>query len=76
MTTDTAVPAVRSLDALRSLHELVLERLRDEIVEGNLVPGMRLKVRDLADQLGVSSMTGVGVFQKLCSIKRGVRQDA
>jgi DNA-binding GntR family transcriptional regulator len=38
----------------RSVHDLVLGRLRDAILNGDLAPDTRLKLRDLAAQLGVS----------------------
>jgi DNA-binding GntR family transcriptional regulator len=37
-----------------SLHETVVERLRDLIVEGDIAPGERLSERRLTEQLGVS----------------------
>jgi DNA-binding GntR family transcriptional regulator len=41
-------------DDHRSLRAEVYERLREQIVEGELQPGQRLVERDLADALGVS----------------------
>ena len=38
----------------QSLHDVVVDRLRDLIVEGVLVPGQRLNERLLSEQLGVS----------------------
>ena len=38
----------------RSLHDVVVDRLRDLIVEGVLGPGQRLNERLLCEQLGVS----------------------
>jgi DNA-binding GntR family transcriptional regulator len=38
----------------RSIHQLVYEKLRDEILGGKLTPGTRLKQEELTDLLGVS----------------------
>ena len=38
----------------RTLHEEVLERLRDMIIEGRLAPGQRINEGQLGAQLGVS----------------------
>jgi DNA-binding transcriptional MocR family regulator len=38
----------------QSLHDVVVDRLRDLIVEGVLPPGQRLNERVLSEQLGVS----------------------
>lgn len=39
---------------VRSLHGEVLERLRDYIVEGNILPGARIPERALCDRFGIS----------------------
>ena len=38
----------------QSLHDVVVDRLRDLIVEGLLQPGQRLNERLLCEQMGVS----------------------
>lgn len=48
--------AIEPLGEYRALHEVVLHRLRDAILEGRLTPGARLKVRDVAARLDVSPM--------------------
>jgi DNA-binding GntR family transcriptional regulator len=48
--------ALRPIGGYRSVQDLVLDRLRDAILSGDLPPGTRLKLRDLAAQLGVSPM--------------------
>ena len=40
----------------RSMQQLVVDRLRDAILDGTLPPGSRLKIEDLAADLGVSHM--------------------
>lgn len=47
---------LRPIGGYRSVQDLVLDRLRDAILNGDLPPGTRLKLRDLAAQLGVSPM--------------------
>ncbi len=38
------------------MHEVVYERLRDALSSGEILPGQRLVIRDLADMLGTSVM--------------------
>lgn len=45
-----------TLAARLGIHELVLQQLRDGILEGRWPPGTRLKINDLAAELGVSPM--------------------
>jgi DNA-binding GntR family transcriptional regulator len=60
MTIDDAAPAVApprspaNRGRHPNLHDTVVSRLRDLIVEGELVPGARLAERQLCDQLGIS----------------------
>jgi DNA-binding GntR family transcriptional regulator len=51
---DGSAAGVRPIGGYRSVHDLVLGRLRDAILNGDLAPDTRLKLRDLAAQLGVS----------------------
>ena len=41
---------------LQSVEEVVLERLREAIVSGQLAPGEKLRIRNLSEVLGVSTM--------------------
>lgn len=51
----------------RSLRDLAVEELRDQIVERVLAPGERLVERDLADQLGVSRIVVREAIQQLAA---------
>jgi DNA-binding GntR family transcriptional regulator len=53
---DREARGVRPIGGYRSVQDLVLDRLRDAILNGDLPPGTRLKLRDMAAQLGVSPM--------------------
>ncbi len=63
-----ALPAerMRPIGLQRSVFDLVLERLRDAILHGELAADARLKPRDLAAQLDVSSMP---VQEALCVLE-------
>src|SRR5688500_4319909 len=50
--------AVGPIGTYRSVHELALGRLRDAVLNQDLPPDSRLKLRDLAAQLGVSPVPG------------------
>lgn len=52
--TDTTLPIARLPITRASLHDEVVGRLRDMIVEGELAPGSRVPERALCEQLGVS----------------------
>lgn len=58
MTETALVPAapnnVTSLTERRLLHEEVMDRLRDMIVQGELLPGAKLNERVLCERLGIS----------------------
>lgn len=51
----------------RSLRDVVVDALREQIVEGELTPGQRLVERDLADALEVSRITLREALQQLAS---------
>ncbi|MFN3717008.1 MAG: GntR family transcriptional regulator [Thiobacillus sp.] len=51
---DTTPTTVTSLTERRLLHEEVVDRLRDMIVQGELAPETKLNERVLAEQLGIS----------------------
>jgi len=51
---DVALAAAASLVERRLLHETVIDRLRDMIVQGELAPETKLNERVLAEQLGIS----------------------
>lgn len=51
----------------RSLRDVVADTLREQIIEGALVPGQRLVERDLAERFEVSRITLREAFQQLVS---------
>jgi DNA-binding GntR family transcriptional regulator len=50
---ELGIPLITDYQPVR---DLVLQRLRDAILEGTLRPGTRLKINDVATELGVSHM--------------------
>src|ERR1700760_4376566 len=48
------IPAVASEREDQSLHDEILTRLRDHIVEGNIADGARIPERQLCEMLGIS----------------------
>ncbi|CAM5191330.1 DNA-binding GntR family transcriptional regulator OS=Castellaniella defragrans OX=75697 GN=HNR28_002002 PE=4 SV=1 [Castellaniella defragrans] len=59
MQNSTSLPIVPGAAALSKvarlqLHDVVVERLRNFVVEGSLVPGTKLNERELCDTLGIS----------------------
>jgi DNA-binding GntR family transcriptional regulator len=51
-------PALPQLEAVKHppMHEVVYERIRDALTSGDMLPGQRLVIRDLAQMLGTSVM--------------------
>ena len=56
---------MQPIGSSRSKKELVSETLRDAILNGELIPGTRLVIEDLAKQLGVSPIPVREALQQL-----------
>lgn len=57
--------AITKLDSPALMADQVFEALRDEIMSGSLPPGYRLRVRDVAAQVGTSVMPVREAIQRL-----------
>src|SRR5258708_26181647 len=56
---------MRRLSAVRSKKDLVIAEIREAILNGELAPGARLVIDDLAEKLGVSSIPVREALQQL-----------
>ncbi|ERR1700730_1402769 len=56
---------MRRLNAVRSKKDLVIAEIREAILNGELAPGVRLVIDDLAEKLGVSTIPVREALQKL-----------
>ena len=56
---------MRRLNAVRSKKDLVIAEIREAILNGELAPGTRLVIDDLAEKLGVSSIPVREALQQL-----------
>jgi DNA-binding GntR family transcriptional regulator len=56
---------MRRLNAVRSKKDLVIAEIREAILNGELAPGVRLVIDDLAEKLGVSSIPVREALQQL-----------
>jgi DNA-binding GntR family transcriptional regulator len=56
---------MRRLNAVRSKKDLVVAEIREAILNGELAPGARLVIDDLAEKLGVSSIPVREALQQL-----------
>lgn len=63
---DVAAPAIALADR-KLLHETVIDRLRDMIIQGELAPETKLNERVLAEQLGISRTPLREAFKYLAS---------
>ena len=61
------IPAATAERADQSLHDEILNRLRDHIVEGNIPDGGRIPERQLCEMLGISR---TGVTMAAMSLQR------
>jgi DNA-binding GntR family transcriptional regulator len=59
------VDNIHALEGVRTVEQLVLEKLRGLILDGTLTPGQRLKQEDLAARLGVSKTPVQHAFKQL-----------
>src|SRR5258707_15703651 len=56
---------MRRLNAVRSKRDLVVAEIREAILNGELAPGVRLVIDDLAEKLGVSTIPVREALQQL-----------
>ena len=56
---------MKRLNAVRSKRDLVVAEIREAILNGELAPGVRLVIDDLAEKLGVSTIPVREALQQL-----------